>query len=350
MKILLNSTTVFPLPPPGYAGTEWIVYDLAVNLNRMGHQVVVACPKGSTLPEGIEHIPTSDPTWDIAAEQVVAWPIILPRIWRQQDTVEYLDFDLVHDHSFMGWPYMAAKDHSEVKVTWTLHWYSEMTVPPPVRNPNLVSLSNFMAAHWSGKLGVHVERVYNGIEPDRYLYSAEKGDRYLFLGRIARFKGPHEAVEIAKRARVPVDIVGEDRFTGDPPYVMNVMNSTKGTTAVYKGTVTHDEKLAFLRDAKAVLFPALWDEPFGLVPIEAMVSGTPVIALKRGALSEIIVNGKNGFLVDTVAEMVTLVEENAVEDIDPEVCRQHVLDHFTSERMAKEYESKYVRILKGDEW
>ncbi|MFA5892327.1 MAG: hypothetical protein WDA27_15485, partial [Actinomycetota bacterium] len=95
MKILLNSTCVFQLPPPGYAGTEWIVYDLAVYLQKFGHQVSVACPKGSVLPEGIEHIPTSDPTWDANAEIMVSWPIILPRIWRTDQGVETIGFDIV---------------------------------------------------------------------------------------------------------------------------------------------------------------------------------------------------------------------------------------------------------------
>jgi len=350
MKILLNSTTVFTLPPPGYAGTEWIVYDLAYYLSKFGHQVSVACPKGSKLPEGVEHIPTSEPTWDMMAEQVASWPVILPRIMRNEDGAVKSDFDLVHDHSFMGWPYMAVKDHASapVKVCWTLHWYSEMTTPPPVPYPNLLSLSDYMAAHWSAKLGVHVERVYNGINPERYLYSETKGDRYLYLGRIARFKGPHEAVHVARQRRVPLDIVGEDRFTGDPSYVLNVMESCKGTTATYRGTVSHGEKLALLRDAKALLFPALWDEPFGLVPLEAMVSGTPVIALRKGALGEVVKDGVTGFLVNSVQEMAECVGKES--EIEPEACRAHVLEHFTSEIMARAYERKYQDILEGRPW
>lgn len=341
---------MFALPPSAYAGTEVVVYDLATHLNRMGHQVSVTCPKGSVLPEGIENIPTSDPTWDMNAEDVIAWPIVRDRIWHEAEKMPG-DYDVIHDHTFRGWPYMAGKDHPALRICWTLHWYSEMSKPPPVRNPNLITLSRWMANYWSGRLGVHVKWVHNGIEPDRYTFSSEKGDRYLFLGRITNFKGPHEAVAVANAARVPVDIVGEDRFTGDPTYVQRVMDSTRGSTAKYVGSVSHEDKLAYLRNAKALLFPALWDEPFGLVPIEAMACGTPVIALRKGALSEVIVHGKTGFLVDSVQEMITLVQENAVEDIDPEACREHVLENFTSEKMAKAYEGLiYKQIVKGEVW
>jgi len=346
MKILLNSTCVFPLPPPAYAGTEWIVYDLAVLLRRFGHEVSVAAPKGSQLPEGMEHIPTSDPTWDASAEMNVAWPAVLKRIWKEE--TKEAPFDIIHDHSFMGWPYMAAKDHPEIRVTWTLHSYSEMTKPPPVRHPNLITLSKFMAAHWSMKLGVHVEYVYNGIDPSRFEFSDKKGDRYLFLGRIARIKGAHEAVEIARRTRVPIDIVGEDRFTGEQEYVMRVMDSTKGTTARYVSHVDAQEKVRFLRDARALIFPSLWGEPFGLAILEANASGTPVIALKNGAIPEIVVDGKTGFLCSSVDEMVVCIGKES--EIDPYACREHVVQKFSSERMAREYEARYQRILNGSGW
>lgn len=345
MKILLNSTNVFPLPPPGYAGTEWIVYDLAVNLAKMGHEVSVAAPIGSTFPTGIAHLPTTPPTWDPNAETSY-WPTLWPQFYDQ--AADKPKFDVVHDHSFRGWPYMVAKDHPHVNVCWTLHWYSEMRQKPPVKNANLITISQFMAYHWSQKLGVHLEYVYNGIDPSRYQFSAKKGDRYLFLGRIADFKGPHEAVWLAKELGIPVDIVGEDRFTGTPQYALDVAESTKGTTAKYVGSVDNETKVAYLRDAKALLLPELWGEPFGLIVLEANASGTPVIATKVGALPEIIVDGKTGFLCNDVKEMKECIGKES--EIDPEACREHVVSKFSSERMARDYEALYLKILGGKGW
>lgn len=345
MKILLNSTCVFPLPPPGYAGTEWIVYDLAVNLAKMGHEVSVAAPIGSTFPAGITHIPTTPPTWDDNAEKA-NWPNLWPKFYDLPNDKPL--FDIVHDHSFWGWPYAVGKDHANVNICWTLHGWTPKSHPPPVKNPNIIALSRFMAMRWSAMLGTHVEYVHNGIDPTRYEFSAKKGDRYLFLGRIANFKGPHEVVWIAKELRIPVDIVGEDRFTGDPSYPLNVAESTKGTTAKYVGTVDNETKVAYLRDAKALLLPELWDEPFGLIVLEANASGTPVIATRVGALPEIIVDGKTGFLCGSPKEMKECIGKES--EIEPEACREHVLSKFTSERMARDYEALYLKILGGHGW
>lgn len=341
----MNSTNVFPLPPPGYAGTEWIVYDLAVNLAKMGHDVTVAAPQGSTMPPGVALIPTTPPTWDQNAERAF-WPTLWPQFYDQ--AADKAKFDIVHDHSFWGWPYMVGKDHPQVNICWTLHSYIPMSKPPPVPHPNLITLSRFMAYYWSQKVGTHVEFVYNGIDPNRYQYSDKKSNRYLFLGRIADFKGPHEAVWIAKELRVPVDIVGEDRFTGNPQYPLNVAESTKGTTAKYVGTVDNETKVAYLRDAKALLLPELWGEPFGLIVLEANASGTPVIATRLGALPEIIVDGKTGFLCNDVKEMKECIGKES--EIDPAACREHVVSKFTAERMARDYEALYLRTLAGNGW
>jgi len=288
---------------------------------------------------------TTPPTWDENAERAF-WPTLWPQFYDQPN--DKAKFDIVHDHSFWGWPYMVAKDHPQVNVCWTLHGWTPKSKPPPVKNPNLIALSKFMAARWSQALGVHVEYVYNGLDPSRYEFSATKKDRYLYLGRIAKFKGPHEAVWLAKELRVPIDIVGEDRYTGEPSYPVDVAESTKGTTAKYVGTVDHETKVAYLRDAKALLLPEMWDEPFGLIVLEANVSGTPVIATKVGALPEIIVDGKTGFLCGSVKEMKECIGKES--EIDPETCREHVLKNFTAERMTKDYEALYLKILGGGGW
>lgn len=285
MKVLIVGTTFYSSPPKSYAGTERVYYDLAVELNKLGHKVAVVAPKGSVFPEGIEHIATVEPVFGQMQEDA-AWPMFLPRIVNLDTHVPTKEFDIVHENSFRMWSYMAAKDHPAVKVCATVHWQMHWPMvgarAPPVAKPNLICLSNAHALATSAALGMHVEYVYNGIDVSAFPFQKEKGDRFLFLGRIARFKAPHEAIALAEAHRFPIDVAGEDRFVNDPQYVHAVMGACKGF-AKYWGEVSHETKLELLRNAKAVLLPYAWAEPFGIVPIEAnacVPAGTAVTTVE----------------------------------------------------------------------
>ena len=345
MKILIVSTCAIPLPPPGYGGIEWVVCDLASWLHTWGHEVTVAAPRGSTLPDGIEHIPTGEPTWDFDAEWA-ALPLIQNRLLKEVNKAQEVAFDVVHDHSMTGCMWGFANNPA-INVCRTVQGpVAPVQFSGP--HPSVIACSDFLARSVSEKIGVHVERVYNGIDPQRFLFSATKSDRYLFLGRISSNKGAHHAVEIARLSHVALDIVGEDRFTEDPSYVQRVRESAKGTTARYVGSVSHEEKIAFLRNAKALLAPLVWEEAFGLFVIEASVSGTPVIALRKGGVPELVVDGKTGFLCSSIEEMMECLGKES--EIEPQACREHVERYFTSEIMAREYEKLLRRILAGGGW
>ena len=336
---------MIPLPPPGYGGVEQVLYDLATWLNRWGHEVTVASPKGSTFPDGIAHIPTVEPTWDFDAEWA-ALPVIQDRLLKEVNETQEVAFDIIHDHSMTACMWGFA-ENPDIRVCRTVQGpVAPVQLSGP--HPSVIACSSFLARTVSQTLGIPVERVYNGIETSRYLFSATKGDRYLFLSRISSSKGVHHAIDIALRASIPLDIVGEDRFTEDPAYVDRVRESARGTTARYVGPVSHEEKTRFLRDAKALLAPSVWEEAFGLFVVEAGVSGVPVIALRKGGIPELVVDGKTGFLCSSVDEMVECLGKEA--EIDPQACREHVMRNFTAERMAREYEGLYRRIEAGHAW
>ena len=360
MRILLVSTTFYESPPKMYAGTEYQVWVLAEELNKLGHKVSVVAPVGSRFSKGIEHIPTVVPQLGNMQEDAV-WPnILLPRLVDLKTGEAKGEFDVVHERSFTMWSYMAAKDHPDVKVCatvdWQMHWHllpqvqsGEVSALPPVPHANLIGISNAHSLAVSAALGVPVEYVYNGLPVETFPFQKEKGDRFLYLGRIARFKGPHLAIHLADKLGVPLDVCGEDRFVGDPSYVHQVMNACR-RMAVYRGEVRLERKLELLKNAKAVLFPAIWPEPFGLVPIEANACGTPVVALDYpgSAISEIIEDGVNGFLCKTLDEMAAAMKN--VGDIKPEECRRVVEEKFTARLMAERYVKLYGRVAAGDGW
>lgn len=312
-----------------------------MELSRKGHTVTLVAPRGSRAPPNGELLETVDPSFNFQTE-TSAFGMYVERLNR-------LDWDIVHDSSFMLHSYMAKMNRPEIKLLATLHSHPASRNPPPVPKPNLICLSNNHAMMTSASLGVPVKFVYNGIDIDYYPLVEEKGDRCLYLGRMARFKGPHIAVDLAERYRFLCDIVGEDRFVNDPPYVHSLMSSCRAM-ARYWGEVSEAKKVELLSHAKALIFPAMWQEPFGLTAVEAMACGTPVVALDYplSAISEIVEDGVNGFLCRTPEEMPKALER--VGEIDPKKCRETVEKKFTSRIMAQAYESLYREILDGKEW
>ena len=194
--------------------------------------------------------------------------------------------------------------------------------------------------------------LYNGIDLERYPYQEKKGDRLLFVGRMEPFKGAHWALQAAIALRMPLDLIGKDHDTNQA-YVKNLKQQiadakTKGYDIQYLGEVDHAMKLKYLQNAKALLFPALWSEPFGLVPVEAAACGTPTIATSNGALPEVISHGRTGWLASNIDEFTSYIPK--AEQIDPLACREWVEQKFSSEVMANAYLDCWERVLRGEGW
>jgi glycosyltransferase involved in cell wall biosynthesis len=353
LKILLVSTSVFPCPPASYGGTEWIVHLLAEELAKRGHEITVASPSGSHFSDSIRHVDTGPANLDGGTGEDAAWPKIQPLLLDGGQPA----FDLVHDHSLRAYSYTVAMERPEVRVAYTMHglphWQNpspealgEIAGPPPVSHPNLIALSHAHAQACSALLGRHFEVAYNGIPMDAYPMKAEKSDRFLFLGRITKGKGAHEAVEIARRLQLPLDVAGGDRFVDDPRYVQDVIAMCRPPIR-YWGEVSRARKLELLQNARALLQPLVWSEPFGLTTVEALACGTPVIALDYpgSAIREIVRDGVNGFLCKTIDEMAAAARNAG--DIKPEACRRTVEEKFTAAKMAERYESLYARAADG---
>lgn len=336
LDIAQISTGVYTLPPTGYAGIEAIVSDLSSELMNMGHDVTIVAPKGSVISgqDTCRVIETVSPSFN--NDERGAYEIYKDKLDR---------FDVIHDHTHLKYIYTHPKAN-DMPICSTLHNQCNFGSPAPVKHMNMIGISSWQSIATSGMLGIPIKYVHNGIDPSKYEYNENKGDKFLFLSRIARFKGAHEAISMAKRAGLKLDVAGEDVFVNDPPYVHSIMSSCTGGITYY-GNVQPSIKVSLLSNARALLLPLLWDEPFGIVALEALASGTPVITLNRGAMPEIIEHGKSGFVCNTIPEMYECLDK--IDSIKPIDCRKRA-EEFTVSKMANEYIKLYKQMLEGYEW
>ncbi len=185
--------------------------------------------------------------------------------------------------------------------------------------------------------------VHHGLRVADWPFRSKKDDFALFLGRFCPEKAPHLALDAAHSAGVPTVLAGAFVEPSDRPYFEQQVRPLLTKNDKVIGPVGGQAKRELLAAARCLLFPIRWEEPFGLVMIEAMVTGTPVLAFRAGSVSEIVVDGETGYVCDEPADLGPALE--AIGDIDPNACRSHVEKHFSLERMVAEYEEVYASVL-----
>jgi glycosyltransferase involved in cell wall biosynthesis len=183
----------------------------------------------------------------------------------------------------------------------------------------------------------------NALELSLYPFRPQRGDYLLFLGRMSPDKGAHRAVAIAMEAGLPLKIAGKMREPKEEEYFREFVEPHLGSGIEWLGEVTHGQKVELLQHARATLFPIEWEEPFGLVMIESMACGTPVIATRRGAVPEVIEHGRSGIIVDDYRIIPAALEE--ADRIDPVECRRYVEERFSPLRMVRDYVRAYEAAL-----
>ena len=342
MRIAEIAPVWVPVPPPSYGGIEWIVSLLADGLAERGHEVTLFAAQGS---DSTAHVVSpvdgthdlSEMGKDITDEVVHALPAYL----------NAGDFDIIHDHTGLGTALGAARNGAPPPVVHTLHGpWTDATrrffaaVSPPV---HLIAISEAQAA---GNSDVNYAGVvHNGLDLDAHPWKKEKDEFLLFLGRCNPEKGPELAVEVAKRAGLPLVMAMKRSETHEiAHWEKEVEPRLRGDEQLVLDA-SHEEKVDLLGRARATLFPIQWPEPFGLVMIESMACGTPVIAMPSGAAPEIVLDGKTGFLTPDLDAMVEAVGKAG--DISPEACREHVAEKFSAEAMVDKTEKVFENILAG---
>jgi glycosyltransferase involved in cell wall biosynthesis len=329
------------VPPRLYGGTERVVSWLTEELVRRGHAVTLFASGDSDttarLAAPVERALRLDPTVsDLVSPHVVELAHVFERS---------AEFDVIHSHvDYLAYPFDRLSD---ARVLHTLHGRLDSpdleTVYHYFRDLALVSISDAQRQPLAPLDLNWVGTVHHGLPTTDYAYSALGGPYLAFLGRIAPDKGPDLAITAAKRAGVPLKIAAKIGDEDRSYFEREIEELLDHPRVEFIGEIPDADKAEFLGGALALLFPIDWPEPFGLVMIEALACGTPVIARPCGAVPEIIVDGRTGFIADTLDELVEAIKR--VDGIDRIECRRHVEAHFTVERMADDYEEIYRRLV-----
>lgn len=357
MRIAQIAPPWIPLPPKNYGGTESVLSTLVEEQVAQGHDVTLFAPgDAKTTAKLVSFFPQA------LIRKGVPWSMHLKAFYHLQKAMEQVnkqDFDIVHTHLSSGadlylFPLTAALDLPHIT---TLHSHFPFDRRPDGQAGDadryymdwapcvpMVAISE--SARAQEKLPLNfVGVVHNGIEMSQYRVSGKKrGDYFAWLGRFAPEKGAHLAIEAAKRAKVPIVLAGTiDRYQQDANRYFHerIEPQFDDEKVRYIGPVNLRQKLNLLSRARGFLNPIEWEEPFGMVMIEAMALGCPVISFARGAAPEIVVHGQTGFLVRDVNEMVEFMPR--VDEIDRETTRAYVESNFSARIMAERYMQVYKK-------
>ncbi len=338
MRVAMVAPPYFSVPPSAYGGIETVVADLVDALVARGHKVTLI-GAGNHTTRAQRFLTTFD---EGPASQLGE---VMPEIVhaaKVASLLEALDVDVIHDHTQAG-PLMARG-----RLTPTV-----VTAHGPVRGDpgefyralgdtvQIVAISDAQRASapdlaWSAT-------VHNAIRAETFPFRADKDDYAVFLGRFHPDKAPHLAIDAARAAGLPVVLAGKCSEPLERAYFSREIEPRIGGDVTIFGVADAAAKRRLLARAACMIFPICWEEPFGLVVIEAMVCGTPVVAMGRGAVPELIVHGQTGIVVDHPDQLADGISQ--ARGLEPAACRKHVETNFTVDVMAEGYEEVYRRVL-----
>jgi glycosyltransferase involved in cell wall biosynthesis len=347
LRVAVLAPPWITVPPPGYGGIEAVVDVLCEMLVARGHDVTLFAAPGSRSTARVHTL-----LEQVHPDTIGSALYESDHVARAFDAIDEAatagcPFDVIHDHS--GFTAVAMASRVSTPMVHTLH--GPMTgetgrfYQRHAGNVHLVAISRSQVEH--APPGVHVTAVVpNPIVVDRWPMGREKDDYLLWIGRMDPIKGAHRAIEAARLAGRPLVLAGPVQ-TGQHDYFRDrIEPHIDGRRVRYVGEVAGLAKQRLFQRAAALLMPIRWDEPFGMVMIEALASGTPVIAFAEGAAREIVIDGHNGLLVADEAEMARAVGQLAT--IDPDRCRDSVRARYDATITARGYEAVYRSVADGD--
>ena len=338
MRIAEIAPPWFTVPPLGYGGIEQVVSNLTEGLVEEGHDVTLFASPGSStrarLVSPLSSLPDPARLGDAWLETIHA---VFAHTFDEP-------FDVVHDHSgLVGLAMAATKCGSPVVHTLHGPWtgparqlYGQLD-----QRVHLVAISDAQRNHNNAVR--YAGSVHNGIDLSRYRFRAEKDDYLVFLGRANREKGPAQAINVAKQCGLPLKMVVKRNEPAEIAFWDSQVAPLLTADVEVYGEVSHEVKVDLVGGARALLFPIQWEEPFGLVMVEAMACGTPVIATKRGSVPEVVLDRETGFVCESVGDMAHAVE--SLDVIDPGACRAVVDKHFSASRMVDGYASIFADVV-----
>lgn len=341
MRIGLIAPPWTPVPPPLYGGIELVVDELARGFAASGHDVVLFTTGDSTCP--VER------RWELPEAEGMRIGAAVPELRHALAAYRSLDdCDVIHDHTVAG-PLLAAGAPPGVPVVTTVHGPLGVDLIDLYRQmagrAAIVAISH--AQHRPAPEVPITAVIHHGIEAANFPVGDGAGDGdgpfCLFLGRMAADKGAHRAINVARRAGMRILMAAKMREASEVRYFTEEVEPLLGPDAVYLGEVPHEHKLELLGAATALLFPIRWNEPFGLVMLESMACGTPVLAFPEGAAPEVVEDGHTGFLCDDEEGMADALAR--ITEIKRTDCRAAVEGYFSTGRMVADHLALFTTLV-----
>lgn len=343
MRIAQVAPLYESVPPKLYGGTERVVSWLTEELVSLGHEVTLFASGDSlTAARLVPVCPTALRLNPDCVDQLTHHVNLIEQVVREKE-----EFDLIHFHiDYLHFPVSRSERlpqistlHGRLNIPDLVPLYQEFCDMP------LISISDAQRAplpwvNWQGT-------VHHGLPETSFRPHFGQGGYLAFLGRISPEKGIDQAIEIAKRCGIKLKIAAKVDRADEEYFRSRVKPLLDCSLIEFVGEISDGEKNDFLGNAMALLFPIAWEEPFGIVLIEAMASGLPVIAYRRGSVPEIVEDGASGFLVSNVAEAVEAVAR--LDEIDRRICRSKFEERFTARRMAQDYLAIYEKIARSED-
>jgi glycosyltransferase involved in cell wall biosynthesis len=336
MRIGMIAPLEIRVPPAAYGGTELIVSLLTEELVRRGHEVSLFA-SGDSITEARLHSVCPHFLRGTNRDKNILNMLNVVSCLERADS-----FDIIHNHTDLPGMSLAGLVrtpmlttlHGNLKGDWCLlfsqyqGWYNTISHSAKSLLPE--------KDHYVGV-------IYNAIDVKTYPFNDASRQPYLlFLSRISCEKGPHLAIEVARKLKMKLILAGNVDTVDERYFKEEIFPNVDGDQVEYVGEVNFEQKVRLMAEAYCLLAPITWPEPFGLFMVEAMACGTPVVAFNRGSVPEVVKHGETGFITDTLAEMTAAVEN--VDLIDKKRCRQHVRENFDVPRLADDYLSAYERV------
>ncbi len=341
MKIAQVSPLWERVPPPAYGGIELVVSHLTDELVRRGHEVVLFASGDSQtlakLHSVYPHALRLDPN---IKEYSVYEMLELSRVYERA-----AEFDIIHSH--VG---IAALPFGSLVKTPTIHTLHGKFTRDNSKIFTHHAKQPFISISNNQRDGVglnYISTVYNGIDLRGYPFFSQPSDPpYLaFLGRFSPEKGPQHAIAIAKITGWRLKMAGKIDTVDRQFFETELAPQIDGKQIEYLGEISHSQKVELLGNAAVTLFPITWREPFGLVMIESMATGTPAIGINLGSVPEVIAHGKTGFVCQSIDEIAALIP--AALELSRQTCRDHVANHFSVSQMVDGYEAAFRQVMEN---
>lgn len=357
IAIMVRGYLTVPGPKDLIYAPIGLAVDIAEGLIRRGHKVDIFAPYGSELKRvslkncGLMPLARSHDEFRKLITDTDKMVHGVPGLWDSYIAKCMFEdalagkYDILHFmHPETALP--LANIFKSVPVVYTLHdpisdWLKQTFEMYSSDNQHFISISDNQRRDAPDL--PYLRTVHNGVNLKKYPYSPKSEDYLLYVGRIVPDKGVKEAVQVAKSTHHRLFIIGPVIVPDTQGYFDRHIKPYLDDQILYLGFLEKDKISTYYQKAKALLTPVQWEEPFGMTTIEAMASGTPVISFRRGAAPEIIIDGVNGFVVDTTAEMVEAVHK--IKRIKRANCHDHVARHFSIRNMVDGYEAAYVEVL-----